>query len=123
MVRCSSLAFFYLLPSLVFPALDRRFTDVVNSADTGMIERRSGARLALETLSRSLRCKGLRQNFDGYFAMQPRVPRLIHFAHASLSQFGKDLVGAESLARGKRHDDQSIAVAYAMLDFPHDHTP
>ena len=62
-----------------------RLADVVNRANTGMIQRRSGACLALETLSRGIRGKGLRQNLDGYLTMEPRVPRLIHFAHAAFS--------------------------------------
>ena len=79
----------------------RRLTDVVNRANIGMIQRRSGARLALETLSRSLGRKGLRQNLDGYVAMQPRVPRLIHLAHAALADGGEDLVGAKASSGGK----------------------
>ena len=49
----------------------RRFAHVVNGADVGMIERGSGARLALETLARSFSRKGLRQHFHGHVAIQP----------------------------------------------------
>src|ERR1051326_4441496 len=59
-----------------------RFAHVVHGADIGMIERRSGAGLALETFSRSIRREGCWQNFDGYLAMEPRVPGFIHLAHA-----------------------------------------
>ena len=81
----------------------RRLAYVVNGADIGMIERRSGARLALETFPRSFRCKGLRQNFDGYFASQPGVASAIHFAHASFADGSKDLVRAEFVTRSERH--------------------
>ena len=73
----------------------RRLTDVVNRANIGMIQRRSRPRLALETLSRSLRRKSLRQNFDGYVAMQPRVPRAIHLAHPALADGREDFVRPE----------------------------
>src|ERR1700682_4569675 len=46
-----------------------RLAHVVHSADIRMIERRSGARLALETFPGSIRRKSLRQNFYGYVAM------------------------------------------------------
>ena len=81
----------------------RRLADVVNGANIGMIERRSGARLALETFPRSFRCKGLRQNFDGYVAMEPRVARLIHLAHAAFADGRKNFVRAEKLTRRQRH--------------------
>jgi hypothetical protein len=63
-----------------------------------MIECRSGPRLALETLSRSLTSKGLRQNFNGYVAMESRVPGLIYLAHATLADRRKDFVRPKSLA-------------------------
>ena len=95
----------------------RRFTHVVNGANIGMIERRSGARLALETLSRSLGRKGLRQNFDGYVAMKPRVARPIHLAHAALADGRKDFVGAEFVACRKGHNvTESIAVGHPYLE-------
>jgi hypothetical protein len=79
------------------------FTHIVDYTDIGMIERRSGTRLALETLSRSFRCKGLRQNFDSYFPSQPGVLGTIHFPHSSLTDGRKDFVGTESIARRERH--------------------
>ena len=95
----------------------RRFAHVVNHANIGMIQRRSGARLALETLSRRLRCKGLWQNFDGYFAMKPRVARLIHLAHSALADQRKDFVGAEFVADRKGHNvTESIAVGHPYLE-------
>ncbi len=81
----------------------RRLTDVVYCANIGMIQRRSGACLALDTLSGSLRCKWLRQNLDGNLAIEPRVPRLIYLTHAALPDGGKDLVRAEFRACGQRH--------------------
>src|ERR1039458_3918773 len=87
----------------------RRLTHVVNNGNIGMIECRSGARLALETFPRSLSRKGLRQNLYGYLAMEPRVACLIHLAHAALADGAKDLVGAESLACEERHDLSSLS--------------
>jgi len=63
-------------------------------------------RLTLETFSRRLSGKGLRQNFNGYVAIEPRVPRPINLTHAALADGGQDLVRAESLACGKRHEYQ-----------------
>src|ERR1017187_8779870 len=87
----------------------RGLTHVVNSANIGVIERRRGARLALETFPRSLSRKGLRQNLNRYVAMEPRVACLIHLAHATLADGGKDLIGAEPLACQERHDLSSLS--------------
>jgi hypothetical protein len=83
----------------------RRFPYVVNRADIGMIERRSGPRFALKTFPRStcgksIRRKGLRQNFDGDVAVEPRIARFIYFAHATRANGRKDLVWAEEFTRG-----------------------
>ena len=93
----------------------RRLTHVVNSANIGMIERRSGARLALETFSRSLVAKACGRTLIGYVAMEPRVARPIHLAHAALADGGKDFVGAEFLAGSERHDYQA---SYPLSDRP-----
>jgi hypothetical protein len=71
-----------------------------------MIERRGCACFSLETFSRSFSLKCLRQDLYCNLAMQPTVPSAIHFAHTALSERGKDLVRAEFLAWGKRHERQ-----------------
>ena len=76
----------------------RRLTHVVNNANIRMIQRRSSARLALETFTRNFSRKGLRQDFDGYLAIQPRIPGPIHFAHTALTNRRDDFVRAETVA-------------------------
>ena len=51
-----------------------------------MAERGDRLRLALEPLTRRVVGKLVRQNLDGHFAIQPRVARLVHLAHAAGAQ-------------------------------------
>ena len=81
----------------------RRFADVVNRANVWMIERRSGARLALEAFPRVIRRKRLGQNLNCYVAMQPRVPGTVHLSHPALADGRKDFVRAELVACRERH--------------------
>src|SRR5579862_5577127 len=84
-----------------------RFADVVNRANVWMIQRRSGARLALEASPRGIRRKPLGQDFNGDVAIQPRVAGAIHLAHTALADGGKDLIRTEFLAWLKRHLNES----------------
>src|SRR5215469_16760090 len=84
------------------------FSDIVDSADIGMIERGSGPSLALKAFPGGNRRKFLRQDFYSYVAMEPCVPRAINFAHPALADGGKDLVGAEFVAFGKRHTQNTV---------------
>ena len=84
------------------------FSDIIDGADIGMIERGSGASLALEAFPSSNRRKSLRQDFYGYVAMEACVPRAIDFAHPALAEGGKDFVGAELVAFGKRHTQDTV---------------
>src|SRR5580692_9429673 len=76
---------------------------IVNDANMRMIERRSGTRLALETFPRSFGRKGQWQGFESYIALEPRVPRTIHLAHAAFTDGRKDFVRAEFSAYSKGH--------------------
>ena len=70
--------------------------DVVERADVGVLEGGDGARLALEALAElAARGEMLRQDLDGDLAVEPRVARAIHLAHAAGADGGKDLVRAE----------------------------
>src|ERR1700681_2736335 len=81
----------------------RRFADVVNRANVWMIERRSGARFALEAFPRGIRRKRLGQHFNGDVAIQPRVAGAIYLAHAAFADGRKDFIRAEFVAHRKRH--------------------
>ena len=43
------------------------------------------------------------KDFDGYGAIQARVARTVHFAHAPGAERGKYFIGAKVSAWGKRH--------------------
>jgi len=61
--------------------------DVVDGADVGMVQRRSRARLALESLQRLRVLLHLfRQELQRYAAAQARVLGFIHHAHAATTQ-------------------------------------
>src|SRR5262249_33310817 len=63
----------------------------------------------LETFSRSLSLKCLRQDLYCNVAMQAAVSSAIHFAHPALSERGKNLVRAEFIPCGYRHLDPSLS--------------
>jgi hypothetical protein len=75
--------------------------EIVNRQDVGMIERRDGLRLLLES-AQSLRIARERcgQNFDGDIPVETGVARAIHLAHAAGSGRSDDLVWANACARG-----------------------
>jgi hypothetical protein len=77
---------------------------VVQRADVRVVELRDGARLAVEALP-ELRVGGdvRRQHLDGDGAIQPRIARAIHFAHAARPERGDDLVGTNSTADSETH--------------------
>jgi hypothetical protein len=65
-------------------------SDIVKLANVWMIQLRDCASLTLEPL-REL----LLRNLDGHDAIQPRVTRLIHFAHTTGANGREDLIRAE----------------------------
>ncbi len=81
-----------------------RFLEPIDVGDVRMIERRQQFGLALEA-SQTL-CVGrkrLWQDFDGNVALEIRVCRPIHHAHATGTDLISDFVWTKAGARGKRH--------------------
>ena len=79
-------------------------TNIVKSADVGMIQRRNRAGFALEALPglgilREMR----RENLDRNRAVQPPIERAIDLAHAARTQRTLDFIRPELGARGKPH--------------------
>ena len=76
--------------------------DVVQRADVGVGKRRDGLRFPLEPLT-TLGAGGevRRQDFYRDRAIEPRVARLVHLAHAARADRGDDLVRAEPGCRRK----------------------
>src|SRR6185312_11476956 len=72
--------------------------DLMQGADVGMVERADGLRFALEALARQ-RAGGLGKELDGHVAVQPRVARLEHLAHAARAQRFEQLEGTD-VSRG-----------------------
>jgi hypothetical protein len=61
-----------------------------------MTERGDRARVALEPLAPAgIVRKPFGQHLDGHSAIEPRVPRLVHFAHAAGSKEAEQLIGTE----------------------------
>jgi hypothetical protein len=69
------------------------FVQLVDGADAGMVERRSGARLAPETLQRRrVLARGLGQQLDGDGAAQLLVFSFVNYAHTPLAKATDDPV-------------------------------
>lgn len=78
-----------------------------------MRERGDGLCLPLE----SLQCLGIgvevaRQNLEGHIAVELRVARPIHLAHAPCAEWAQDLVRAEVRARRETHETGEDYVAH-----------
>ena len=80
------------------------------AGDVGMVQRGQDPGLALKPRD-PLRVGGERrgQDLDGDVAIEPRVPRPIHFAHPAGPEGGNDLVRAEA---GTGSEGQTLAVDY-----------
>src|ERR1035437_5323885 len=80
-----------------------------------MIEPRHRPRLVLEApTTRDIGCELLRQHLDGDQPVQPRIARLVHFAHAACADERDQFIGAEpgSGSESRRSFDEPI------LSFP-----
>ena len=78
--------------------------DVVDAADMRMIERRDGARLALEPRAQvGIAGDVRREDLDGDAAIEPRVAGFVDFAHAASTQRADDFIRTETRASGERH--------------------
>ena len=73
--------------------------DVVEHADVRVVQRSHGAGFALEALPEILALGDVfGQDLDGDGAVEARVTRFVHFAHASRAEWREDFVGAELFA-------------------------
>jgi hypothetical protein len=74
-----------------------RFSDVVDRADVGVLQGRHCLRFTLESLAGSNRIGDMRrQQLDGHVPGQSLIARLVDLAHATRTDGGNDLVGAEA---------------------------
>src|SRR5262249_15459129 len=72
--------------------------------DVWMRQRRNGSRLAFKArLQVRVGREMLGQNFNGYVAPEPRVPRTIHLTHAACSQRSHHLVRSQLCSRRQAH--------------------
>jgi hypothetical protein len=76
----------------------------VDRGDVGMVERRQHFGFALEPRQPlGVRRDGRGQHLDGDLALQPRVGRAIHLAHAACPERAEHLVDADALSGRQRH--------------------
>ena len=81
-----------------------RILEAVNLRDVRMIERREHLRLAAEAREAlGIVGNGGEQDLDRDLAIQLRIARAIHLAHAAGAQQGDDLVRAEAGAGAEGH--------------------
>jgi hypothetical protein len=70
--------------------------DVVYGEDVRVVQRRSGARLLLESMEAvEIGCHCRRQHLDGHITSEPRIVRTIHLAHPAGAEDRDDLVRTE----------------------------
>ena len=86
--------------------------DVVQGADVRVVQGGHDPRLALEPVA-ELRIARERvgEDLDRDRAIEPRVARLVHLAHAAGTQGGEDLIGAEVGAGSEGHVEWIIRAA------------
>src|SRR5215472_17342035 len=84
--------------------------NVVQGADVRMIERRNGARLALEpfTVRRT-------EDLDRDGSVQTRVSGFPDFSHPARADGGKDLIGTKLVADRERHTRAQSSLADGFL--------
>jgi hypothetical protein len=89
--------------------------DVVQRADVRMIERGNRLRFTVEALLH-LRVVGevRRKHLDGDRAVQPRIGRLVHLAHAAGTERPDDLVWSELDTGLERHGSGAIIASEAQ---------
>ena len=88
----------YSITKVIEPAL---LPDVVEGANMGVVKRGNSARLPFETLADVRPFSGVRRkHLDSNGAVQPRIARLVNFAHAARADKREDLIRAESRSGG-----------------------
>src|SRR5262245_41436663 len=71
-------------------------SDVMDSANVRMIQRRRGSSFSIEAFEHAgVRGPSPDKHFDGYCAMQARIPSAVDFAHATRPKFIFDTVRAD----------------------------
>jgi hypothetical protein len=100
-------------PAVPQPAIERFSSDVFHNqehgipffanfedfANVGMIKCGGRHRLTAETfLCLPVSCQGERKQLYGYLTIEPWIARVEHNAHATLANWGKDLVGTKASA-------------------------
>lgn len=87
---------------------------------TGRRRRRNGPRFAVEALFRVGILRQMRgQNFYRDIAIEPRVPRPIHFPHAARAQRRDNFIRPKFGPRGQRHKVSGINYMRAIIECPH----
>ena len=80
------------------------FADVINGADVGMVQRRSGLRLAPEAFQRLRVLRDVvGQELEGDETVQARVLGLVDHAHAAAAELSEDAV-----VRNRRVDHAEV---------------
>ena len=92
-------------PARARAAASRRdVLEAVDRRDVGMVERGQHLRLALETRQRSaLAREALGQDLERHVALERRVVRPEHLAHAARAELAEDAIDADPAAQGQRH--------------------
>jgi len=78
-------------------------TDVVERADIGMVQRGHRSGLSLEAVGESFV-----RDFDGDVAVEARIARAIHLAHAARADGREDLVRTQVSSGSQRHGRETI---------------
>jgi hypothetical protein len=80
-------------------------SNIMQDANVRMIQAGDGLRFLLEALAQcGIIGKVRGKDLDGDDAVQARVPRAVHFSHASSAERRQDFVRAEASARDQCHN-------------------
>ena len=95
---------------LSFDALHHQITDavltahIVQHANVRMVQAGNGFRFALKSLlAHRIGGKLSWQNLHRHIALQPRIPRSVHFTHPARTERVQDLVGSQPNTTGECH--------------------
>src|SRR5436190_22640673 len=84
-----------------------RFLESVNRGDVRMVQRREDLRLPLEAHEAIVvLCECLRENLERDAASELDVPGAVDLAHSACADRRDDLVGTQTVARGKAHRER-----------------
>ena len=98
------------------PAHTVALLEAVDLRDVGMIQRREGLGLALESRQAlGVGGEGRRKDLDRDVAVEPPVVRAVDFSHAASTQWRDDFVRTQATARRQRHGFGSALVSADSL--------